>query len=879
VASERTDSPAEPGLAPRPADTLRAELMRLRLREQMFGEPTAPPQIDRFRVLERIGSGGMGSVYLAWDEGLARSIALKFLHQREGDELVREAQALARIAHTNVVGVFDVGVHEGRVWLAMEYVPGRTLRDWQRSRPSLAERLARWIAAGRGLAAVHEAGLIHRDVKPDNVLLGVDGRVRLIDFGLVITGPNPTSQPSGGSDQGTESGRHVGFAGSREYAAPEQREGQPLDARADQYAFCVSVWEALAGERPERDLAGALLASDIPGVPRRVVAALRLGLAVEAHDRWPDMLALLEVLEPRRRRLDLVVAITLATGLGVGLGLAGRDGPLEVVDPCAQAGTGLDASTAAVLADGPLRVATEEWVGEWQHISVQSCEDHHSRAQGSQAVLDQRRACLEVRRLELVGLLEHLEDVQAGAVTLETRKLELGDPGACLLGADEALAVPAEHAEAIAELRHALGEIESHADEPALALLGEAEPLLAQAEAIAWPLVIAEAELMLARIHLQANDREPAIALTESALDLAEQHGQSELAAQAWSTMIAIDLDLDLDPKAARRAWNRKRAALERLDPSAYERGRLAGERASIAQLGGDFPAAEASLREAVDELEQAGLSGRLQLVTTLERLALVVGTAGRVEEMQILQTRVRELERELAASGDPPPPGAASIARSAWDAGELALTRGDHEAALVQLERSLAGHVRSSGPESQQVAKTHIALAQVHDAMGSFAQAEQHARRADEICLARLGPGHPLRAATLSALGTIAQRRGEHEAAVRAFRVALQIEQTRPGGGGADLAFARSNLAEALLAVGEPAAALTHAERALTELEANLPADHSELAYPNKALGWALLETGDPEGAKRHLTRALEWTTWSEVEANEIRALLARVQ
>jgi tetratricopeptide (TPR) repeat protein len=845
--------------------------MRQRLRERMFGESNPLPRIARFRVIEAIGSGGMGTVYLAWDETLGRSIALKFLHQRDGDGLLGEAQALARLAHPNVVAVFDVGVHEGRVWLAMEHVPGRTLRTWQHEQRERGELLAGWIAAGHGLAAVHAVGLIHRDIKPDNVLLGDDGRVRLIDFGLVVVQSDSmaTSQHSGSDGDSTT---RIGFAGTTSYAPPEQREGLTIDARADQYAFCVSVWEALAGRRPIRDEAGVVQDVDIVGVPRRVNAALRRGLAVDPSARWPSMSALLDVLEPRRRRIGWFVAIAAATALGLAVGLLGSPDPSAPVDRCVLAGAALESSVASTLDEGPLRSAVEQWIRDWQAAAMRTCREHELAP--LPALFGQRSACLEYRRVELVGLLAHLGGVRAAEQPLDTRLLELGDPRACLRGGDEALALPDEHVAAIAELRRAIAELGQHPGRRAFTLISKAELVLAQARAIGWSPVIAEAALVLARLHMRINDHERVRELIGEALDLAQRDDQTELVARAWSAMVELTSEYELDPEAAQWAWQRQQAVLDRLGSTALDRGNLASHRAQIAELRGDWVAAERALGEALREFEQAGLSGRLRLLSTLDRLAYVVGLAGRTDEMQALIERRQALEREL----EPSSPGAsASEARQAFEASQIALASGDHDTAVAQLERALLGYQRTNGSESSQVAQIHVALAQAHDAIGSLNQAELHAERADAICLARLGPNHPLRSATLSALGTVALRRGDHAASVRDFRLALQIEDTRPGGGGADRALARSNLAEALLAAGDPSEARWQAELALTELSASVPADHPDLAYPHKALGWALLEVGDHARAREHLARALALPSWSTVETGEIEALLAR--
>ena len=401
-----------------------------RVHARMFGEPTPPTRIGRFRVSETIGSGGMGTVYAAWDETLDRPVALKFLNRRAGEDLVREAQALARLSHPHVVTVFDVGVHEGRVWLAMELVQGRTLRAWQREGASRSELLAAWLAAGQGLAAVHDAGLIHRDVKPDNVLRGDEGRVRLIDFGLVLArASEPTEPTQRGVDESSESTASRGFVGTREYAAPEQCSGAAIDARADQYAFCVSVWEALSGARPPRDAQGKLLVRALPGVPRRIVAALVRGLAPAPEQRWPSMHALLDRLAPRHRG-GRVLAPSLAAALALAFVLVDREPSSPALDMCAQAGAALEDRVVARLEPGPLRSAAEQWIDEWRGAAEQACREQ--RIAPLPARYEARTRCLERRRVELVGVLDHLVAVSEGKQVLDTRRLVLDEPRTCL---------------------------------------------------------------------------------------------------------------------------------------------------------------------------------------------------------------------------------------------------------------------------------------------------------------------------------------------------------------------------------------------------------------------------------------------------------------
>ncbi|MCA9687800.1 MAG: serine/threonine protein kinase, partial [Myxococcales bacterium] len=167
------------------------ELSRSRLIASMFGRAVHRPRVGRFELHEHLGRGGMGTVYLARDHQLERDVAVKVVDTRHlgattRARALREARGLARLAHPNVVTVFEVGLHEEFVWFAMEYVAGETVRQWlQRAPRTASEILQVWIAAGRGLAAVHAAGLVHRDIKPSNVLIDDHGRLRLIAFGLV----------------------------------------------------------------------------------------------------------------------------------------------------------------------------------------------------------------------------------------------------------------------------------------------------------------------------------------------------------------------------------------------------------------------------------------------------------------------------------------------------------------------------------------------------------------------------------------------------------------------------------------------------------------------------------------------------------------------
>ncbi|HKE13442.1 MAG TPA: serine/threonine-protein kinase [Kofleriaceae bacterium] len=280
--------------------------------------------VGRYVVLEAIAEGGMGIVYRALDPELDRAIALKLLRvrpdgpeerERQKTRLVREAQAMARLSHPNVISVHDVGTFEDDVFVAMELAEGCTLsRFLLENRPTARDVIALFAGAGRGLAAAHAAGLVHRDFKPDNVAVGHDGRARVLDFGLaraVQTSPGPEAgvekvEEAWSSPRLLEAAltRDGAVIGTPIYMAPEQFRGDVFDARADQFSFCVALYEALYGELPFYERATRrftwrpVVLPASPRLPERARRALTRGLALDAAERHPSMDALLADLEP-----------------------------------------------------------------------------------------------------------------------------------------------------------------------------------------------------------------------------------------------------------------------------------------------------------------------------------------------------------------------------------------------------------------------------------------------------------------------------------------------------------------------------------------------------------------------------------------------------
>ncbi|HUS32033.1 MAG TPA: protein kinase [Kofleriaceae bacterium] len=297
-------------------------------------------QLGRYKLQREIGRGGMGVVHAAFDPDLERRVALKVLpvtseSVEARQRLLREARAMARLAHPNVVTVHEVGTAKGRDFIAMELVDGKTLEDWLSAKPRTErEIIEAYVAAGRGLAAAHAAGLVHRDFKPRNVLRHRDGRIAVTDFGLVVgveaqADAFTTTLPSGGLaalDETTTPSSLSGLTktgsvlGTPAYMAPEQWTGGTIGPPADQFAFCVALWEALAKERPYRgDTLEALKEKVIAGrraddskIPRKLRGVLRRGLDPDPAKRYPDMNALLAAIVRTERRPTLLFALGAA---------------------------------------------------------------------------------------------------------------------------------------------------------------------------------------------------------------------------------------------------------------------------------------------------------------------------------------------------------------------------------------------------------------------------------------------------------------------------------------------------------------------------------------------------------------------------------------
>ncbi|HEY2903387.1 MAG TPA: serine/threonine-protein kinase [Polyangia bacterium] len=443
--------------------------------------------IGRYTILDLVGHGGMGDVYAAYDPELDRRVALKLLHEdgrrqtSPGEaraRLLREAKALAKLSHPNVIVVHDAGTVDGRVFIAMEFVRGRTLSDWLAAQPRTWPAIRDvFVAAGRGLAAAHAAGLVHRDVKPQNIMVGDDGAVRVTDFGLASDVVSPVEGPvgaPGGDDDLLHSQTHPltltrsgVWLGTPLFMAPEQFRGQKADERSDQFSFCVALYNAVYGERPFAGesltaLRDAVVAGQLREPPKKTVAPAWLrkiiarGLSVRPDDRFPSMEALLAALtrDPTRQRRRVVLGVSVAAALLVAGAVAQRSishpavlctgnaeklraiwelpddrGPHPRRQAAEQAFLASGKSFAAVSWEKAAKLV-DDYARRWIAMSKENCAATYVSGEQSPQVLDLRTDCLDsaLGGVQAVAdLFMHADgEIVSGSVTAASGLPDLG---------------------------------------------------------------------------------------------------------------------------------------------------------------------------------------------------------------------------------------------------------------------------------------------------------------------------------------------------------------------------------------------------------------------------------------------------------------------
>ncbi len=829
-----------------------------------FGHYTTPAKIDRYAVQRRVGRGAMGEVFCAYDDQLGRRVAVKLLHPQPRDRqgrrhrMRREAQAMARVSHRHVVQVYETGDFEGRTFITMEFVEGQTLERWRQAQTrSLAEVLDAYRQAGKGLAAAHRAGVLHRDFKPSNALIEDNGWVRVTDFGLAAWISDISTHTTGergvvrqtDDDQGNDSRltRAGDCMGTPAFMSPEQHLREPLDARSDQFSFCVALYEAVVGVHPfggptRADVREAVLRGEIRSavgakrLPRWLRRVLMRGLSVDKHRRWPSMDALLQALRPpgaRMRRWAAPVGVALASA-GTFMGLSqstpdlcdGGQAALERVWHPAR----LDSVRAGLAPiEGALdraRRDLDSYGTRWVAARTRVCEATRVVGEQSEVLLDHRMTCLDLRLQAMNELLEAFDRADlhtAQRVVPSIARLPSIEACETLAGERPELERP-YHAEA-ARLRSEMvaGRAQMSVGHFAKAH-GRFDSIAREAAALSLPALEAEAQLrrgqaerMLGRIDEAVDTLHMAMwnglaaGHDDIALEAAIEHLEMVGITRSDRTRIADDV-VQLD------------ALLKRADSEAELRIDALRVSGAVLARHGEYGRGAHRVDEAlVLARETYGVdhSRYLQVLNASGTVALWSGRPLDAEHIfeQVLSqdpllfdpdrfesaSSVNSLgvalamQGELGLAGDrfeqayllrlaKLGPGHVLVADSLLNVAGTMQGQGELQQALDYIARARAIYAARLGGRSPKVNDADLALVLLLDEQGRDPEAEQINRRVLERQRAALGPDHPDLVLALAPLGRRLVRREQTRAeGVELLRQAVVLERAKVTAAGKD--------------------------------------------------------------------------------------------
>ncbi|MEQ8272642.1 MAG: tetratricopeptide repeat protein [Deltaproteobacteria bacterium] len=702
---------------------------RARVRSRIFGEPMEPVRVGRFVVLEKVGEGAMGVVYAAFDPELDRKVALKLLRpdgaNGEADQarLIAEAKAMAKLSHPNVVSAYEVGTYEGRVFIAMEFVDGVTLRAWcEAEQRTTRQRLSVLVAAGEGIAAAHAAGLVHGDFKPENVIIDREGRPRVLDFGLA----RPFDRAGSVAAQAPVTRSSV--AGTPAYMAPEQFDGV-VDASSDQFAFCVVAHEVLFGSRPFEAATWQALRDEVragrrrptplrTSVPRRARSALSTGLAPESSDRHRTMAALLVELERARDRRSRQ-AVLAGVGVGAGIVAAAMLLAPTSTEPCSGPPRNFDSiygqtrRTEIVEAVHATRVpyaaATVDAIDAAFHRQISrihamersACEATYVKNVQSRALLSTRMLCLEERTLELNALSAGLTEVDEASVGRVANAIAALTP-----------------TEVCGDLEHLRQRTPPPADPRVRATVAALE-----------------SELQRVRTLHELARYDEALVVAEAVYAEADTLDYTPIRAAAATRLGWAEGRLGRLADAERHLHEGARRGLEAGDPLAMAEAWDMLTYVTAARHS-DYPAAERYAGYALALAPQ--LAGRHATVAAFYgRRGWLHHRMGRIEDALVDQERALDI-RERHLGPDHPQTGYSYFYRA-----RALLSIGRYEEALADLERSEKIFTAAFSAEDIMVVRSYHDRACVYVRMGEAAAAVPLMKRARSYYLREFGADH----------------------------------------------------------------------------------------------------------------------------------------
>lgn len=848
--------------------------------------------VGRYLLLDPVGAGGMGIVYAAYDPELNRKVALKLLKPRGGGErptqarLLREAQAMAQVAHPNVTAIYDVGMLGDQVFIAMEFVQGKTLEGW------LSEWKGTWrdvldvmIAAGRGLSAAHAAGLVHRDFKPENVLVGEDGRVRVTDFGLARLTEVEAQGRLPGEGVGAANGgawlssrlTHAGaVVGTPLYMAPEQYLAKSPDARSDQFSFCTTLYYALYGARPfdPRELSAGRGAIQPPPrqprVPTWIKQALMRGLSLRPEQRFGSMKELLDRLSrpPAMTRwvpVAVLVALVVALGGLVSRGLLIRQRALcsgaeekmagiwdaNVVGQVEAAFTATHKPFAA-RSFTAVKSALDRYAQGWVAMRTEACEATVIRGEQSPALLDLRMACLERRLSEVQNLVNLFTRADAQVVEKSVATLENLTPlRECAdLDALKAGVKPPDTPELrarVEQLRKRLDYVKTLEDAGKYSEgLPLASALVREANNVPYRPLQAEALLRLGSLQSSSGDQKSAEATLNEAVLAAEAGGHDEIAVRAmnWLTFL---VGFHRGRIEEGYGWGRRAAAvLERMGEKGILLAHHNNDLGIVCFIDGKFGEGLELFRRSEEIKERVLGVDSHDVAISLANLANAYLQLGRYTEALNYIQRALSIDERVLGSEHP------ALLRELSILSALHLSLGHPAQATEYAERALDIVTKLNVADGSEFARVLTLLGTAKKMQGRAAHAVELHERALTTLDKAVGKASPEYGDALVELGFAQCEQGELAKAMANFKAALVLTEKMLGPKTPWSAEALAGMGLVSLERHKPAEAIPLFERALVILEAM--SEKRELAEVRFLLARALWDGGGNRGRAIHL-------------------------
>lgn len=879
----------------------------------------AGSRLGRYVLLEEVGSGGMGVVMAAYDTELDRRVALKLLRphlSRRGEaRMRREARSLAQLQHPSVITVFEVGAHEGQLFIAMEYIEGLTFDRWvDRRQPAWPRVIEIAIDAARGLAAAHAVGLVHRDIKPSNILVGKDGRVCVADFGIATAidpavaaeePPLAARRVSGSQDtvevrspaaaisgsvrvDGAAPRTEVGtVVGTPAYMSPEQHRGEGVDARSDQFAFCVALYRVLYQEAPfdgeELESLRAAVSSgevrpppsgtDVPVAVRRV---LLRGLSASPSGRWPSMEALIEALQRalgrRRRRTGVIVAAALVAAGVVGAAVLPEEPVEQLVCPSASERLrgvwdderrvamrdAFTASERPYAVDAFTRTAErlDAHAAHWSERYAAVCEQLDGA--GASVELDMEMACLRERREELGALVELLARADEKAVAKATQAAaELESVETCeARGAEEAqlASPPASQRDEVEEIRLVLARAEA-AYKAGLIGLGKERAHEARERAAALGYLPVQVEALYRAGQLEGLDGQldqAAGYLADAALRAVEAR-HDRIAVRA-ATMQAFVVGYQQGRHEEGLTWLRHAtAALGRMGADPLLDAELRVTRAAILTAQGSYEPALADFRAGLRQREEALGADHPIVASSFNNLGSVLVELGRYEDALEALEKARGIWERAYGPRHP------VVGTAENGIGAVLEQMGRWDEARERLELALQIREEAFGPDHVNVAITLDNLGSVLTRLGDYPRARTAIERSLDLRTKTLGPRHPHVGSSLVNLGLVAEREGRLDEAAQHDRGAIELWEELLGPEHPYLGFPLTGLGRVMHAQGNDDEARDLLERALSIREAvGKPLELAETRIALAEVLWATEPARARELAERARSEAL---------------------